>query len=133
MTKTRLIGPVVGVAAVLLLAGCAGSGFSVLDREQTAEDELPDRMVDGMELDEYDLESSRFSGTHNGVDFYLVRNEDMDDPCLAFSGDNDFELGIVCGGEVQTTISGFDAWLVRDTAASNDEWTAISDNLLVRD
>jgi hypothetical protein len=133
MTKTRLIAPLVGVAAVLLLAGCAGSGFSVMDSERTAEDELPDRMVDGMELDEFDLSSSRLSGSHNGVDYYLLRNPDMDDPCLAFSGVNDYELGVVCGGEVQTTVSGVDVWLVRETADSNDEWTAISDNLLVRD
>jgi hypothetical protein len=135
MTKTRLIGPVVGVAAVLLLGGCAGSGFSVMDSERTAEDELPDFLVDSMELDDYDLDSSRLSGSHEGIDFYLVTSTEMDVPCLAVA-DAEYGSWIACGGggEVETSVIGrFDVQLVREPAVEADGWTVISDNLRVRD
>ena len=135
MTKTRLGAPVVGIAALLLLAGCSGTGFSVLDTEQTEEDQLPAIMVDSLELDDYDLASSRFSASYEGVDMYLLTDKDLGMPCLAVSGEGELDNVIVCGGngEVETSVGGFDVQLVREPAVEADGWTVISDNLRVRD
>jgi hypothetical protein len=74
------------VAAIQLLhslcfpvvTGCTASrGYPMFDREQTAEDELPAEF-DKLELDEFDLTTSRFSATQ-GVDYYLVKRAEAAD------------------------------------------------------
>jgi hypothetical protein len=119
----------------LALTGCAQQGFSVLDTEQTEKDELP-TTFDGIDLSGYDTSSSRFAGSYEGSDFYLVVPEGKLSPCLAITGDNG--TMIACGGDggggtLEAEVSdGVRVQLMTEPAVEGDGWTVVSDNIRVK-
>lgn len=123
----------------LALTGCtAPNDFPVFDRAQAETDKLP-AIFDEIDLTEYDQSTSRFSGEHNGVRYYLILREGGDPigaPCLAVAAAAN--PGITCGGPEGLTTSSeadpkYEAQLVPSPATDGDGWRAISDNVRVRD
>lgn len=126
---------VAGVAAGLValsMTGCAAGGYSIFERPQTAHDRLPRAMVDSMDLSDFNLSTSRFSASHEGVDYYLVKpSEGTMGPCIALVG----EAGpsISCAGSGLSVGTDPEVQLVPEPPVEGRGWVAISDNLRVRD
>jgi hypothetical protein len=121
------------VLGVLLLTGCTQAGYLVLDRERTAQDELP-ADFERVDLDGYDLSTSRYSGSYQDTDFYVLLPEGKLAPCLALSGAGG--PVIVCGGDgaVETRLpDGTRVQFGPEPAVGGRGWAAISDNIRVRD
>jgi hypothetical protein len=126
-----------GVSAVLLLlvlTACTGvSGYPIFDREPTAADELPPSF-DDIDMSEYDLSTVRWSASHESVDFYLIRTTDGMSTCLAVAAAE--QSSVACGGAAGVTVGApgvYDAQLVHAPAVDGDGYTAVSENVRVRD
>jgi len=125
-------------ATFALLSGCAPSTeFAIFEREQTANDVLPDSFS-GLELSEDSLESSRLSGTYGDLTIYLVRGGDAPGglaPCLAIDAASG--PGVFCGGidgEVSTRFPGGTVIeLVGDREPEDAGWTSVGPNVRARD
>ncbi|WP_166878843.1 hypothetical protein [Salinibacterium sp. ZJ450] len=134
MNVSRLSVAIGALALLTVITGCTASGgYPIFDREQTAEDELP-AVFDKMDLGEYDVASSRFSATHEGVDYYLIKEVDAagrPTECVAIA---DPEWPVIgCGAySVVSGIGVDEVQLVPAPAQDDDEWTAISDNVRVK-
>ena len=135
--KIRRLGFVaLSVAIAGLLAGCTGSdSYELFDRPATTKDELP--ALFGEEFDEYADFASRFSASHDGVDYYVLRDEDALPGamlyCVAVAAEKPL---IACSGSEGVTASGAgvpEVRLVPTDAQSGEGWIAISENLLVRE
>lgn len=122
----------------LALSGCAGaSDFPAYDREQTADDELPAGF--DVELDEFDPASTRSAGSHEGVDYFLIKaagGVDMGAPCLVMVAE-DLSGAIGCGGDGRASLrSGATEAAMApagEPAGDPTGWTRISENVAVRD
>jgi len=131
MTKPHRL--VVVLFGVLVLTGCTQPGYSVLDSEQTADDELPSAF-DQLELESFDVSTSRFSGSYQDTDFYVLLPQGKLAPCLALAGEGG--PVIVCGGDgaVETRLpDGTRVQLGPEPVVGGRGWAAISDNVRVRD
>ncbi len=123
----------VGVLAAL--TACSGANYPDFDREKASEDDLPAVFSDEFDLDQYDLSTSRFEATHEGVDYYLIRTRGTSPSgvleCVAVA--HPVLPSISCGaGGVTVAAPGFgEVQLVSALSPDHDEWTKISDNLLV--
>ncbi|PRY69151.1 hypothetical protein B0I08_103358 [Glaciihabitans tibetensis] len=140
-------GAVVTVLAVVCgmsLSACIGpGGYSVFDdqagypafaEEQSAADVLPPDF-DELDLAQFDPDTSRYSGSYNDADYFLIRmTEDTGGGhCLAVAAG--INSSIVCGGDMATLSydGGVEAQLMPAPAISADGWTSISDNVRVRE
>jgi hypothetical protein len=141
MTKCRSIGlAVLAMVCGASLTGCItatsdpSNGYPIFEREQTAEDHLPDSF-DELSLEEYDLESSRYSGSHEDVDYYLIRMNDSNERtgfCLAIAAEVNPMIG--CGGSGGGSIGGSGvrtAEFMPEPAVSTEGWVSVSDNVRV--
>jgi hypothetical protein len=135
-SKLRLPSLLVLVAALgVALSGCAGSEYPAFDHEQTAEDELPADF--SVPLDEYDLSTLRSAGTHEDVDYFIIRMKDEADaggPCLVI--DDPVGAVIGCGlGPLTVNSVGHAAVLAAAGVPAGEAkgWTRISENVTVRD
>jgi len=135
-SKLRLPSLLMLAAALgVALSGCAGSAYPAFDREQTAADQLPDDLT--VETDGYDLSTTRFVGTHEGVDYFIVMAEEEADaggPCLAILDPVGAVIG--CGaGPLTVSSVGHTAAIaaVGVPAGEAEGWTRISENVVVRD
>jgi hypothetical protein len=123
---------VAAALAVLSLSGCAPGGYSIFDRPQTARDRLPREMVESMDLSDFTLSTSRFSASHNGVDYYLVKpSEGTMGPCIALLGERG--PSVSCAGSGVSVGNDPEVQLVPEPAVEGRGWIAISDNLRVRE
>ncbi|WP_167047576.1 hypothetical protein [Salinibacterium sp. ZJ454] len=133
MNISRFSVAVVALALLTVVTGCTASrGYPIFDREQTAEDELS-AVFDKLELDEFAAATSRFSATHDGVDYYLIKRagEAAGAECVAIA-DPEWPL-IGCGDFAVVSGQGVGATQIVPAPAQDDEeWTAISDNVRVR-
>jgi len=127
-----LLAAVLGVA----LTGCAGqAAYPDFDREQTADDRLPDDFP--VETDEFDLSTTRYVGSHEDIDYFLIKPEDGADavgPCLVVIAPTGPVIG--CGGKPLTVGSeGNEASLAPAgmPAGEAEGWTRLSENVVVRD
>lgn len=101
MGNTRAMTLTVLAAAVAVaLSGCTGTPgarWTVLDRETTASDALPDDLPPhGAE--DLDLETVRFAGVRDGVAVWLARAADERGVCMLAYGAADSWV-TACGGE----------------------------------
>jgi len=134
-TSMLRLPPLVMLAAVLglLLSGCAD--YPSFEREQTSDDQLPDDA--GLELDDFDLSTLRFEGSHEGVDYFLVEATDemtAGGPCLIIDDPAGAVIG--CGQGPLTVTSAAHAAAVAPVgvpAGEAEGWTRISENVAVRD
>jgi hypothetical protein len=127
-----LLAAVLGVA----LPGCAGQAdYPAFDREQTADDLLPQDFP--IETDEFDLSTTRYVGSHEDIDYFLIKAEDGADaggPCLVVIAPAGPVIG--CGGTPLTVGSaGNEASLAPagTPAGESTGWTRLSENVVVRD
>jgi hypothetical protein len=131
---------VLAVLCASALSGCAAPtensliGYPVFDREQTEEDQLPSSF-DQLDLVGYDLTTVRFSGSHNDVNYYLLRTYNADPGtgyCLAIgSGENPI---IGCAGVGGGSVGGdglATAEFMPGPAITIDDWFSVSDNVRV--
>jgi len=135
-SKLRLPSLLMLAAALgVALTGCAGSAYPAFDRDQTAADELPDDLT--VETDGYDLSTTRFAGTHEGVDYFIVKARDEADaggPCVVILDPVGAVIG--CGaGPLTVSSVGHTAAIaaVGVPAGEAEGWTRISENVVVRD
>ena len=137
MKISRFSISVATLALLTIITGCTTSnGYQIFDREQTAEDKLPAVFNEKLVLDEFDLSTSRFSVTHDGVDYYLIRKaeDSADGPMQCLAVADPLWPSIGCGSDgVTLSGGGLDTvQLVPAPAQDSDEWTAISDNVRVK-
>ena len=137
-SKLRLPSLLMLAAALgVALSGCAGSAYPAFDREQTAADQLPDDLT--VETDGYDLSTTRFAGTHEGVDYFIVKAKDEADaggPCVVILEPVGAVIGCGTGtGPLTVSSVGHTAAIaaVGVPAGEAEGWTRISENVVVRD
>ena len=111
------------------------SGYPIFDRDQTPDDILPSDF-DEIDLSEFDESSSRYSGTHDDVDYFLLRGLDSPDSsyCLATAAGEGSQ--IACSGPQGLTSNSYltvEAPMMPEPAISADGWMSISDNVRVKD
>lgn len=126
----RTSGVLVVIGLTLVLSACTGSGYPAMDRPATADDVLP-ADFDPMDLSGLDRESARFEATYDGIDYYIVR-DDNGGVCMAVAaGESSITA---CGeGNVSAGVPGvFSAQLVAEPARDADGYIAISDNIRVK-
>ena len=130
----RAIVAVGAVALVLALTSCAvGSPYPAFDREATDEDRLPEIFYQS-EFDGYNNSfATRFAGSLDGRDFYLIKTEPEGSVCLAVDAGEDSV--IACGGASGVTTSGpgYTAELAPAPLEERDGWTIVGDNVMVLD
>lgn len=92
-------------------------------------------MFDKLELDEFNVATSRYSATHEGVDYHLIKRAENADSgpteCVAIA---DPEWPVIGCGDF-TAVGGQGvgpAQLVPAPAQDDDEWMSISDNVRVK-
>lgn len=120
----------VAAATTLLLAGCSDTdGYAVFDREQNADDrlpELPDYAVEDVEVD-----SARHVGDHDGVGLWLIRSVEEPGICLlAYADEKAWVSG--CGGVSGVGLTGTGVgsfWAVPDGQTSEDGDVQVSENI----
>jgi hypothetical protein len=132
MAKPVLVLAVAGLV-VLGAAGCtAGGGFPIFDREPTDADALPNDFP-AMKLDDYDLDSLRFVGTHDDVDLFVVRMVDGQ-PCLLIASDARSSISCGGGGSVETSVGGGDTYRLGPAPMILETgWTTVGENVAVHD
>lgn len=75
-----LLVPAVGLASLLALSGCSsGTDIALLDREQLAEDRMPEH-VDNVE--DLDPDSVRLAVVHKQVQYFIARSTDPHLVCV---------------------------------------------------
>jgi len=131
---TKLSAAIILMFVPLALSGCAPSGFSRFEAEQTGDDRLPREIVERIELSDFDLSTSRWAGNHHGVDFYVLQPSEGTGPCVAIADGADSSIACGAGGRVDvTTGDGADIRLVPEYEPLPAGWTAVSSNVRVRD
>ena len=138
-TSKRHLPSLLTLAAALgvALSGCAGSAYPAFDRDQTVADELPDDLT--VETDGYDLSTTRFAGTHEGVDYFIVKARDEADaggPCVVILEPVGAVIGCGTGtGPLTVSSVGHSAVfsIAGAPAGEAEGWTRISENVVVRD
>jgi hypothetical protein len=131
---TKLSAAVILMFVPLCVTGCASSGFSRFDADQTRDDRLPREIVETIELSDFDLSTSRWAGSHHGVGFYVLQPSEGSGPCIAIADGAESSIACGAGGRVDVTTSdGFDIRLVPEYEPKADGWTAVSDNVRVRE
>src|SRR5699024_1347985 len=120
---------VLGLGA-LTLAGCAGSigGFSDLDADREAQDELP--ALDEVALASVDAQTSRYVGEYKGTWLWLVEGR-ADSPVCLVAASDDSEWTMACGSGAGLTTSGALGrfTVVPDNLPAPHDATAISENV----
>ena len=136
LPSALLLAAALGVA----LSGCAGASYPVFEQEQTADDLLPTDFP--VETDEYDLSTTRHVGSHEGVEYFLVKRNDNETggaPCVVVVGDDPYGSIIGCsGGDGRVTVGpggGSQAALAPagEAVGEAEGWTRVGDYIAVRD
>ena len=105
MTPRRRLVPPLAIAAVALaLAGCANAG-GYTDLESTETRVLPDAVTEDA-LANFDLDSMRWVGEHEGTDVWLGWGSSAGEVCILFSADVDAWVTGCAGAGGQMTLSG---------------------------
>lgn len=117
------------IASTALLAGCTGQaeGFSDLEGERTAADELP-ALADGA-YEQVDAATSHYVGEHEGTSLWLARGLENSPVCIvAYAEEEAWQIG--CGG-APATISGVTGTyeIVMDGAAAPAGAVKVSENV----
>ena len=90
---------VMAVALAFVVTGCTAPGpsYSILDREATSEDVVPDALP-AYAGDSAVLDTSRFVAERDGIRIWLLRGQESSTVCLlAFPGAEDWVMA--CGGD----------------------------------
>lgn len=127
--------------AAILLAGCtAPAGFQALNRQATADDNVPEGFT--FEGTDVQAESARLLASQDGVKYFAAQNKDSHEACLVIVPEAKDSLWIAgCGsfargGEVitVTNATGLSAVLVTDGTDTDrrqsEGWTKVHDNVL---
>jgi hypothetical protein len=131
---------------LLLVSGCSqsGAGFAVLEEPATVQDQLSvgDGRLEDSALQDLEPDSARFLAEHEGISYFLASPVDpgmAGGVCIVAveagvtgcfgPGNGQPEMGTV-------SFEGQQATAVRDganvTGLTDDGWTRVHDNLLVR-
>ena len=142
-SRTRAIGlTLLAIVCGSVLTGClaptpnAASGYPIFDRDQTTEDELPD-YFDAIDLSQYDLSTTRYSGSLDDVDYFLLRTNDSNETygfCLAIASADNPMVG--CAGVGGGTLGGQgldNAEFMPEPVTADDGWVTVSENVRVRE
>jgi hypothetical protein len=128
------------LATLTLVSGCssAGYGIAALDREATAQDRLPDVVVDGS----VNIDSVRKVAEQDQVEYFIGTMNDEEGYCAYAVVDSDFIGG--CGrgnGQLISVTPGGNTklpqmMLVTDSYDSEDlqgdNWAEVQTNILIR-
>jgi hypothetical protein len=123
--------PVATACLAVLLAGCASNGasYAALERDVQASDELPESVAAG--TTDIDEDSARYSGEHDGVEFWLARMATPESVCLVvYPNDTEWVTGCGAYGS-QLTVGGpsGDYVLVPDGLPAPENTTKLTENV----
>ena len=132
MARPVLVVAVAGLLAAGLVGCVPSDGFPIFDREPTAADALPDDFPE-IELDDYEIDSLRFVGSHEDVDIFVVRLDDGM-PCIVVAAGPKSSIGCGGGGSVDLSVQGLGTYRLGPAPVYADSgWTIISENVAVSD
>ena len=151
MRRKFMVVPALGAATLLALGACGSyTAIDLFEREQVAEDRLPDSIpVPEDQETELDPASARLAITHDGIEYYLAKDRNSQLGCIYAVAERDPDQFVGgCGGLGQrgeiVTITGTPPvgttgafTMVTDDSENkqliNDGWEQIHPNILVRD
>jgi hypothetical protein len=148
--SNRIVAVAAGLLAVLALTGCtfpAEDELPTLEREATAQDELPAMVADDLRDHSdpaIDVASVRRAGEHAGYSVYLAQSTDESENCLLIvKSGTEWSMG--CGESpllMTGTDPGVEARTTRDGVTPQDDeentrdkgpWVVLTDDVIARE
>ncbi len=121
-----------GTMALLFVSGCTatGSSYADLQAEAGSKDALPEDLVNTEFSEEFDLDTMRSVGSHEGAELWLTEGSGRDEVCLvAYIDGGGYSACSAAGSLVEMGTQELDFLVAPDSAGTPEGTEAISSNV----